>query len=86
MDRGASGSSGFGRWLMTRLRREGRSEADLARTLGISRQAVRKWREGWAYPRPERVRALARWLGVPPRWLHALILADRIRRARRQRN
>lgn len=35
----------------------------------VSAQAVRKWLEGKSLPAPDKIVALANWLGVTPAWL-----------------
>ncbi len=52
--------------------------ADLARQFnlkypgesGVSIQAVHKWLNGEAIPRPDKIKTLSTWLGVSEYWLH----------------
>lgn len=51
--------------------------ADDAPRLGVSPRTLVKWARGERRPGPERVPALARWLGLPAGELRAMIEADR---------
>lgn len=43
------------------------SQSDLARTLGVSQQAVSAWLHGRALPGPERMAVIEQLLGIPMR-------------------
>jgi transcriptional regulator with XRE-family HTH domain len=44
-------------------------QAEIARAVDVSQEAVRKWVAGVAKPRPATMKALADWLGVEESWL-----------------
>lgn len=54
----------FGPWLARQLRRATRSQAELAKYLGITRAAVSAWTVGRAEPRDEHKRLIAEFLGI----------------------
>lgn len=56
----------FGPWLGRQLRRATRSQAELAKHLGITRAAVSAWIVGRAEPRDEHKRMIADFLGIAP--------------------
>jgi transcriptional regulator with XRE-family HTH domain len=49
--------------------RSGVDIASLARAAGISYEMARRYAEGAAIPRPNKLEAIARWLGVDPGFL-----------------
>lgn len=54
------------RGFVSRAARSGVDVAALAGAAGITYEMARRYAEGMAVPRPEKVDAIARWLGVPP--------------------
>jgi transcriptional regulator with XRE-family HTH domain len=60
----------FGPWLGRQLRRAAKSQADLAKELGLTRAAVSAWITGRAEPREEFKRRIADFLGVDMASLH----------------
>jgi transcriptional regulator with XRE-family HTH domain len=56
--------STFDEWFQDKLRLCGHTEASIAVALGISQQAVSRWRTGTARPRGHRLIQLAGLLGV----------------------
>lgn len=58
-----------GRLDAAKLRAGIRSDAELARRVGVGAAAVNKWRDGSRVPGGPELLALADALAVPPRWL-----------------
>ncbi|HEX2039520.1 MAG TPA: helix-turn-helix transcriptional regulator [Acidimicrobiales bacterium] len=73
---GAGTVSGFGELLRRRREARGLEQAELARLLGVTQQTVSKWETGVTVPRPSRVAALARALGLDAGLLHAAAAED----------
>lgn len=61
--------SGFSERLNTLIKDRDESQADLARTIGATRQNVSKWANGLALPRKEMLAKLAEHFQVSPAWL-----------------
>jgi transcriptional regulator with XRE-family HTH domain len=68
--------SGFGELLRSRREARGMEQAELARVLDVTQQTVSKWETGVTVPRPSRVSALARALGLDAGLLHAAAADD----------
>jgi RNA polymerase primary sigma factor len=60
----------FGPWLGRQLRRAAKSQAELAKHLGLTRAAVSAWITGRAEPREEVKRQIAEFLGIDVASLH----------------
>lgn len=54
----------FGAWLGRQLRRQGKSQSELAAELGVTRAAVSAWVTGRAEPRLDKIQAIEALLGV----------------------
>ena len=54
----------FATWFEKQLRRQGLTERDVAEQVGVSQQAVSRWRKGEARPGGQRMGKLARALGA----------------------
>jgi RNA polymerase primary sigma factor len=60
----------FGPWLARQLRRLGKSQAELAADVKVTRAAVSAWITGRATPRPEMMREIASAIGSDPGTIH----------------
>lgn len=58
----------------------------IAKRIGVTQEAVRKWFSGEAVPKPEKMRALAEYLEVDESWLALGIQAEMGRDERRKAN
>lgn len=61
-------------WLDVQMFRP--SQAQLAKEIGVARNAVSKWKFGEARPTPENLRALSRVTGIPFRDLRTAVVED----------
>lgn len=55
----------FGNMVKGRMEQLGLRDAELARRLGVSRQAVGQWRQGQSLPKPDKIGPLADHLKIP---------------------
>lgn len=59
----------FGQRLRVALAASGHNGTDLARTAGVSRQAVQKWLDGTCYPASSNLIAATKLTGCSAEWL-----------------
>lgn len=52
------------------LNRQGKTQAELAKAVGVSAATVSQWRAGTKTPSTSNITKIARWLGREPWWLH----------------
>ncbi len=52
------------------LSRQGKTQAELAKAVGVSAATVSQWRSGTKTPSTSNITKIARWLGRDPWWLH----------------